>query len=127
MSLRRLTLAIRSCHRGARHTVALDLRAHGNRTAATKLSSVFRSLQRPEASRFREAFLSKLTPSSIVDSEGTPIGSVFKVDVLRIDATGKHIARGLYFHFGGAPLPLDYRLFVQSKPGYDAMDHVVPR
>jgi hypothetical protein len=54
------------------------------------------------------------------------MGSVFKVDVSRIEATGKHIARGLHFHFGGSPLPADYKLFVQSKPGYDSMDHVVP-
>src|SRR2546426_443149 len=38
----------------------------------------------------------------------------------------KHIARGLHFHFGGTPLALDYQLFVQSKPGYDSMNDVVP-
>lgn len=121
------------CNRGfqkdddyTRNAVALDLRAQGNSTAMSKLPAVFRSLQRPEAAKFREAFLSGLTPSGIVDARGQSLGSVFKVDVERIDATGKHIARGLHFHFGGQPLPQDYQFLVQSKPGYDSMDHVVP-
>jgi hypothetical protein len=121
------------CNRGfqedddyTRNAVALDLRAQGNSTAAAKVPVIFRSMQRPEAARFREAFLSGLNPSAIVDASGHALGSVFKVDIARIEATGKHIARGLHFHFGGTPLPTDYQLFVQSKPGYDAMDHMVP-
>jgi hypothetical protein len=54
------------------------------------------------------------------------LGSVFSPDVSRVEATGKHIARGLHFSFCDRPLRLDYKLFVQSKPGYDSIDFVIP-
>jgi hypothetical protein len=121
------------CNRGfsrnddyTRNAVAMDLRAQENRTAAAKVPTIFRSLLRPEAARFRQSFLSGLRESTVLDAAGGPMGSVFTVDVSRIEATREHIARGLHFHFGGSPLPVDYKVFVQSKPGYDSMDHVVP-
>jgi hypothetical protein len=121
------------CNRGfqrddeyTRTVVALDLRAHDNPSAVAKLPEIFRSLQRPQAAGFAESIRRNLMASSILDANGQPLGSVFTVDIPRIEATGKHIARGLHYHFGGSPLPLDYKLFVQSKPGYDSIDHVVP-
>jgi hypothetical protein len=110
-----------------RNVLALDLRAQQNQSAKAKVPSIFRSLQRLEAAKFRESFLSQLKPSSVVDPAGRPLGSVFKADVSRVEATGLHIARGLHFSFGGDPLPLDYRLIVRSKPGYDEMDFFIPQ
>lgn len=107
--------------------LALDLRAQRNQSAIAKLPTVFRSLQRPEAAKFRDSFLSAMSPSSLVDTSGQPLGSVFKPNVSRVEATGKHIARGLHFSFCGQPLPLDYKLFVHSKPGYDSIDFFVPQ
>lgn len=121
------------CNRGfqadddyTRNVLALDLRAQANRCAAAKLPAIFRSLQRPEATRFAASLRSKMRPSSVVDATGRPLGSVFQPDVSRIEATGKHIARGLHFSFCGQPLPLDYRFYVHSKPGYDSFDFFVP-
>ncbi|HEY3382532.1 MAG TPA: hypothetical protein VGK32_12230 [Vicinamibacterales bacterium] len=121
------------CNRGfqrdddyTRIVLALDLRAQTNRSAAEKLPAIFRSLTRPEAMRFTDSLRSSVSPSSVVDANGRPLGSVFKPDVSRIEATGKHIARGLHFSFCGQALPLDYRLYVHSKPGYDSFDFFVP-
>jgi hypothetical protein len=109
-----------------RNVLALDLRAQRNQSAIAKLPAVFRSLQKPEAVKFREAFLSEMSSSSLVDAIGQPLGSVFKPNVSRVEATGRHIARGLHFSFCGEPLPQDYKLFVHSKPGYDSIDFFMP-
>lgn len=121
------------CNRGfqrdddyTRNVVALDLRAQGNQSVAAKLPAIFRSLQRPEAMRFTDSLRSSMSPSSVVDARGHPLGSVFRPDISRIETTGKHIARGLHFSFCGQPLPLDYQLYVDSKPGYDSFDFFVP-
>lgn len=126
--------ACQDCNRAFQHdddytrnVLALDLRAQRNQTARAKLPTIFRSLQRPEAARFRNSFLSGMKPSSLVDAQGQPLGSVFSPDVSRVEATGKHIARGLHFSFYGHPLPLDHKLFVHSKPGYDAIDFFIPQ
>jgi hypothetical protein len=52
---------------------------------------------------------------------------VYSPDVERIEATGKHIARGLHFSFCGEPLPMDYKLYVYSQPGYDSIDFFIPQ
>jgi hypothetical protein len=122
------------CNRGfqgdddyTRTVLALDLRAQGNLSAAEKLPAIFRSLQRPEAMNFTDSLRSNMSPSAVLDATGRPLGSVFKPDISRIESTGKHIARGLHFSFCGQPLPLDYQLYVHSKPGYSAFDFFVPQ
>jgi hypothetical protein len=122
------------CNRGfqadddyTRNVLALDLRAQGNQSAMEKLPAVFRSLHRPEAAQFRQRFLASMSPSSVVDASGRPLGSVFKPDAERINATGIHIARGLHFSFCGQALPSDYKLYVHSKPGWDSFDFYIPQ
>ncbi len=68
-----------------------------------------------------------MKPSSLVDARGEPLGSVFSPDVSRVEATGRHIARGLHFSFCGQPFPLDHKLFVHSKPGCNSIDFFVPQ
>lgn len=110
-----------------RNVLALDLRGQHNRSVIAKLPAVFRSLERPEAAKSRESFLSRMSPSSLVDHRGQALGSVFRPDIARIEATGIHIARGLHFSFCDQPLPATYKVFAHSKPGYDSIDFFVPQ
>ena len=71
------------CNRGfqpdddyTRNVLALDLRAQGNQSAAAKLPAIFRSLERPQAVRFRNSLRASMSPSSVVDATGRPLGSV---------------------------------------------------
>lgn len=109
-----------------RTVIALDFRAARNSAAQSRLPKIFRSLQRPQARGFSEYLRSQLKKSDLVDSLGRPLGIRAEVDRSRIEATGERIAKGLHFHFGGQPLPRDAQVFVYSKPGYDAIDFIIP-
>lgn len=119
------------CNRGfqrddeyTRDMVALDFRAGRNATAAAKVPKVFRSLQREESARYRGYFGSQLNPTDLVDSFGRPLSVRASPDRDRIDNTGKHIMRGLHFHFAKEPLGKDMNVFAYSKPGYDSIDFI---
>lgn len=109
-----------------RTVVGLDIRAQTNRAAASKLPEIFRSLLRPEAAGFRERILQQMSDTGILDHRGEPMGYRVTVDRERIDAAGERLVRGLHFFEGRQPLPQDSRVFVYSKPGYDAIDFVIP-
>ena len=107
--------------------VALDFRAGRNAAAAAKVPKVFRSLQRPESKRYRTYFGSQLQPTDLVDPSGRPLSLRASPDRARIENTGKHIMRGMHFHFAQQPLPADANVFSYSKPGYDSIDFIVER
>jgi hypothetical protein len=117
------------CNRGfqrddeyTRDMVALDFRAGRNRTGAAKMPKVFRSLQRAASDRYRSYFQSHLSPTELVDASGQPLSIRASPDRGRIENTGKHIMRGMHYHFAQKPLPKDTRVFAYSKPGYDSID-----
>jgi hypothetical protein len=119
------------CNRGfqrddeyTRDMVALDFRAGRNATAAAKVPKVFRSLQRKESARYRGYFGSQLKPTKLVDRLGRPLSLRASPDRARIENTGKHIMRGLHFHFAKQHLPKDANVFAYSKPGYDSIDFI---
>ena len=124
--------ACEPCNRGfqrddeyTRDMVALDFRAGRNATAATNVPKVFRSMQRPQSTRYRKYFEGQLRPTELVDSSGRPLSLRASPDRARIENTGKHIMRGLHFHFAQRPLPGDAKVYSYSKPGYDSIDFVV--
>jgi len=107
-----------------RDMVALDFRAGRNATAAAKVPKVFRSLQRKESARYRGYVGSQLKPTELVDPLGRPLSLRASPDRDRIENTGKHIMRGLHFHFAKEPLAKDANVFAYSKPGYDSIDFI---
>jgi len=109
-----------------RMVVALDLRAQSNYTAVSKLPEVFRSLLKPEAAAFRERIVRKMNASRLVDPDGAPLGFPMEVDIKRIDAVGERLMRGLHYHEGKRSLLPGSHIFVFSKPGYHAIDSMVP-
>lgn len=109
-----------------RTVIALDFRAADNSAAQSRLPKILRSFGRPQSQRFASYIRSQLRPTDLVDSKGQPLGIRAEVDRARIDATGERIARGLYFSLTNGPVPSEWKAWVYSKPGYDAIDFIAP-
>jgi hypothetical protein len=85
---------------------------------------VFRSLQRKESPRYRGYFGRQLSPTELVDPFGRPLSLRASPDRGRIENTGKHIMRGLHFHFANHPLAKDAKVVSHSQPGYESIDFI---
>jgi hypothetical protein len=105
-----------------RTVLTLDLRANWNYAAQSNVAAVIRSLQRPDARGFAE-YLNSQTHVTKLFSPGGQRLTRIEVDTSRVNATGMHILRGLYFYETRKRLPLDTALVrVGSKAGLTA-DH----
>jgi hypothetical protein len=80
-----------------RTVLALDVRANWNYAAQSNLPAVLRSLQRPNARGFAEYLGQQAHRLKILGPGGTPV-TVIQTDQRRVNASGMHILRGLYFH-----------------------------
>jgi hypothetical protein len=120
--------ACAACNRGFKHDdeytrdmVASDFRAQRNSVARSKAAKIARALSYKEAKGYADYFKRQLRGTTILDGRGQPLGTHASPDRRRIENTGKHILRGLHFHFGGQPLPRDYKVFMHSAAGERAL------
>jgi hypothetical protein len=83
---------------------SIDVRASDQHDVQLKLPAVLRSLERPDAKAFSDYVKSRMRETTILGSDGKPMGHELKVDKARINATGARIVRGLFFIETGKPL-----------------------
>jgi hypothetical protein len=100
-----------------RTVIGLDVRASQNSAAQYNLPAIIRSLQRPNAKGFAEYIARQTSATAILAPDGNPIGETIDADRKRIDSTGAHIIRGLYFIEMKRPMPEHATLKVGSKAG----------
>jgi hypothetical protein len=100
-----------------RTVIGLDVRASKNTAAQFNLPAIIRSLQRPDARGFAEYIAGQTSISAILGPDGNPMGQMIEADRIRVDATGKHLIRGLYFIETRRPMPGHAILKVGSKAG----------
>lgn len=103
-----------------RTIIGVDVRASINAAAQYNLPAIIRSLQKPDARGFAEYIASQSSASAILGPDGNPMGQIIEPDRKRIDNTGAHIIRGLYFIEMNRPLPEHAILKVASKAGLTA-------
>lgn len=97
------------------------MRANFSSAAQSSLKALARSLQRPDGRGFAEYLASQTAASRIVTPSGMPIMAI-EPDRKRINNTGAHVLRGLYFRETGKPLPTTARVRVECKAGLTS-DH----
>jgi hypothetical protein len=83
--------------------LALDVRAHWNYGAQSNIPAILRSLKRNDARGFVEYLNQQTRVTSILAPNGIPMVSI-EGDRNRVNASGMHILRGLYFHETGKRL-----------------------
>jgi hypothetical protein len=64
-------------------------------------------------------------PGRILGPNGLPIGGRIRSDKERIDATGKHLVRGLYYALTKSRLPEAAELTIGCKAGLDDRDELM--
>lgn len=79
-----------------RMILALDFQVAAHRDVLGSMSTLARSLQRPQARRFAESFVKNTSSTGLLTPSGAPVGKI-TIDVSRVDATGEHIVRGLHY------------------------------
>src|SRR5665213_2710623 len=79
-----------------RTVLLLDVRAAQNPAARCNLPAVLRSLYRPKATRFVNYLAERSQRMSVIAPNGLPL-TIIQHDRDRINNTGLHIMRGLYF------------------------------
>jgi len=99
-----------------RIVLALDMRANWNYAAQSNLPAIIRSLQRPDARGFGEYLGRQSRRMNILTPSGSPANAI-QTDQRRINASGMHILRGLYFHETGKRLCGTADVRVASKAG----------
>lgn len=93
-----------------RLVLSVDVKATKQPCVLMTMPKLVRSLQRPEA-RGLATYLSRQTqPSLVLGADGLPLGQVIEVETARINATGRHILRGLYFLETGQKMPSDAKV-----------------
>ncbi len=103
-----------------RTVLALDIRANWNYAAQSNLPPVVRSLRRPNAQAFAEYLAHQSHRMNILAPSGNPVVAI-QMEQQRVNSSGMHILRGLYFHETGKRLcgtSADVR--VASKAGLTA-------
>lgn len=87
-----------------RTVLALDLRATWNYAAQNNLPTIIRSLERPNAKGFATYLARQSATMRIVTPSGAAIQTI-GIHRERVNRTGMHIVRGLYFRETCKPLP----------------------
>ena len=83
--------------------LASDIRANWNYAAQSNLPAIMRSLQRPNARGFAEYVSQQSRLMGVLTPSGMTVTSV-QIDRQRINSSGLHVLRGLYFHETGTRL-----------------------
>ncbi len=104
-----------------RTILALDLRATWNYAAQCNLPRIIRSLKRPSAKDFVNYLARQCVAARIVTPSGAEIQAI-RADTGRINRTGMHIMRGLYFRESHKSLSSRAVVRIGSKAGLTA-DH----
>ncbi len=99
----------------------MDIRANWNVAAQSNLPAIVRSLQRKDAKGFADYLGRQSRPSRILTMSGMPM-NIVSTDKSRLDKTGIHVLRGLYFRETGKRLTAEFDVRVASKAGL-AADH----
>lgn len=105
-----------------RAVLATDIRASWNHAAQYNLPAVMRSLQRRDARGFANYLGNQTRPARVLSPSGAPV-MVIETDQRRVNRSGLHILRGLFFRETGRVLStpeMDVR--VASKASLTA-DH----
>ena len=105
----------------SRAVLTVDLRANFNSAAQSNLKALARSLQRPDGRGFAEYLAKQTAATRIVTPSGMPI-MMIDPDRKRINNTGLHILRGLYFRETGKPLPETATVLIENTTGLTS-DH----
>jgi hypothetical protein len=103
-----------------RTVLALDIRANWNNAAQYNLPAVIRSLGRPDARGFAQYLGQQSRTMNVLAPNGNYLMAIH-IDRERVNHSGMHMLRGLYFHETGKRLSLtraDVR--VESKAGLTA-------
>jgi hypothetical protein len=113
--------ACEDCNRGfmaddeyTRMILGMDVRAASHRAIISNMQATVRAMERPEAKGFMSYLASKTTQSRILAWNGNPLGLV-EVDRERINQTGLHIVRGLYYKVHGKRVPEDAALRIGAS------------
>jgi hypothetical protein len=104
-----------------RSVLAVDIRASHNKAAQFNLAAIRRSLEKPEARAFADYLTRQSRRMNILSPTGLPMVEI-STDKQRVNNTGLHIMRGLYFIETGKVVPPDASLRLESKAGLTA-DH----
>jgi hypothetical protein len=105
-----------SCNQGAsrddeyfRASLVFEGAEAGNSDAMGVLPAVHRSLRRPSAAGFRQAFLSGIRPVERISPAGLHLGTTWErpVDRRRLNNVVARITRGLFRHHSGRRLPIE--------------------
>jgi hypothetical protein len=104
-----------------RSVLAVDFRASQNKAAQFNLAAIRRSLEKPEARAFADYLTRQSRRMNILSSTGLPMVEI-STDKQRVNNTGLHIMRGLYFIETGKVVPPDASIRLESKAGLTA-DH----
>jgi hypothetical protein len=102
-----------------------DVRAMGNPIAQTRLDAVTRALARPDAAGFAAYLQRQSVPTQVLGVDGRPWGTMLDVDRRRVDNTGEHIARGLFYYDAKTPVSPTATVRVGGKPGLPKKDESV--
>ena len=84
--------------------IPMDVRALQNPVARDRVFAAIRNVGRPNALAFATYLAKQRRPSRVLGSLGEPLGAVVNVDRNRVDATGRHIVRGLFRYEAKRPL-----------------------
>ena len=102
-----------------RTTLAQDIRATWNFAAQSNLPAIIRSLRNPDARGFIDYLARQTSPSGVLTPSGGGIATI-ELEKERINRTGEHIMRGLYFRETRKPLPATATVRLASKAGLNA-------
>ncbi len=103
-----------------RFMASVDLKSASQPTVQNNMSAILRSLQRPESQKFASYLVGQSQHSTVLGADGMPMGLYFEPESDRLNATGRHIVRGLYFVETGLPLSASLQLRVACKSGLTA-------
>ena len=99
-----------------RTVVALDVRAASHPDVIGSLSKMMRSLQYPEARGFAQSLGRASTPSTLFGPNGVRLAKLTQ-NGSRINATGLHIVRGLYYLERGKVIAKDAAIKLAHTTG----------
>jgi len=112
-------LGFRADDEYTRTVLASDIRATWNYAAQFNLPRIVRSLETPDARGFARYLAQQSTAMRVVTPSGAAISAI-ELDRRRINRTGMHIMRGLYFREAHKPLPATAVVRLESTTGLTA-------
>jgi hypothetical protein len=72
--------------------------------------AIVRSMERPQASGYREGLRKSIYPIEVAEGGSTEVKPFIGLDVNRLDRTVAKIVKGLFYHTKGYPIPVNYKV-----------------